>query len=167
MGPSIEDVGKFHDFWPLPPSVGSFFTTIHWQIWQILDPSPLKNANVLNGWSLFACFIKQNYILLSYKITRNALSLNCPFGPKTAQNLLKCHIIKMAHPMTYVYAITLVLCSDWQKGLAVLTHFLKAWQKWMVNFTYFASKNKHLLHRKQGFGLVKVYWARMVNRHGK
>ena len=28
-----------------------FFTAIRWQIWLILDPSPLQNADVLNGWS--------------------------------------------------------------------------------------------------------------------
>ena len=29
-----------------------FFSAIRWQIWPILDPSPLKYADVLNGWSL-------------------------------------------------------------------------------------------------------------------
>ena len=43
---------NFHDFLPLPPSVSSFFTTIQRQIWPIFDPSPLKNADVSNGWSL-------------------------------------------------------------------------------------------------------------------
>ena len=31
-----------------------FFTAIRWQIWLILDPSPLQNADVLNGWSAAA-----------------------------------------------------------------------------------------------------------------
>ena len=44
-------------FDPYPPTVGSFFTTIRRQIWQIFDPSPpLKNADVLNGWSLWVFF---------------------------------------------------------------------------------------------------------------
>ena len=38
----------FHNFWPLPPYCRQFFTTIRRQIWQIFDPSPLKNADVLN-----------------------------------------------------------------------------------------------------------------------
>ena len=29
-----------------------FFSAIRWQIWPIFDPSPLKYADVLNGWSL-------------------------------------------------------------------------------------------------------------------
>ena len=32
----------------LPPYCRQFFTTIRRQIWQIFDPSPLKNADVLN-----------------------------------------------------------------------------------------------------------------------
>ena len=32
----------FRDFQPLPPYRRQFFTTIHRQIWQIFDPSPLK-----------------------------------------------------------------------------------------------------------------------------
>ena len=28
-----------------------FFTAIRQKIWHIFDPSPLKNADVLNGWS--------------------------------------------------------------------------------------------------------------------
>ena len=35
---------KLHNFRPLPPSVGSFFTTIHQQFWPIFDPSPLKKC---------------------------------------------------------------------------------------------------------------------------
>ena len=45
---------NFDGFWPLPPSVGSFFTTIHWLIWSIFDPSSLTSPDVpdvLNGWS--------------------------------------------------------------------------------------------------------------------
>ena len=42
----------FQDFLPLPPYRRQFFTTIRRQIWQIFDPSPLRNADVLNGWSL-------------------------------------------------------------------------------------------------------------------
>ena len=42
----------FHDFLSLPPYRRQFFTTIRRHIWQIFDPSPLKNADVLNGWSL-------------------------------------------------------------------------------------------------------------------
>ena len=34
------------------PLCRHFFNTICWQNWQIFDPSPLENANVLNGWSL-------------------------------------------------------------------------------------------------------------------
>ena len=33
----------FTNFRPLPP--------YRWQIWQIFDPSPLENTDVLNGWS--------------------------------------------------------------------------------------------------------------------
>ena len=42
-GPCIEDVGKFSRFLTPAPSVGSFFTTIPWQI--------LKNTDILHGWS--------------------------------------------------------------------------------------------------------------------
>ena len=38
----------FYKFRPLP----QFFTTIRRQIWQSFDPSTLKNADILNGWSL-------------------------------------------------------------------------------------------------------------------
>ena len=42
---------NFHDFLPLPPPIGSFYATIRRQIWQIFDPSPLKNTEILNAWS--------------------------------------------------------------------------------------------------------------------
>ena len=43
------------NFLTLPLSHRQFFTTIRQQIWPIFDPPPppLKNANVLNGWSLW------------------------------------------------------------------------------------------------------------------
>ena len=41
----LKTSANFHDFWPLPPSAGSFFTTIHRQIGQFLIPSPLKEKN--------------------------------------------------------------------------------------------------------------------------
>ena len=41
----------FMIFYPYPPPVGSFFTTIRQQIGTIFDPSPLEYADVLNGWS--------------------------------------------------------------------------------------------------------------------
>ena len=34
-------------FLPLPPPIGSFYATIRQQIWQICDPSPLKNTEIL------------------------------------------------------------------------------------------------------------------------
>ena len=37
-----------------------FFTTLRRQIWQIFDPSPLENANVLNGWSLMQFLVFLN-----------------------------------------------------------------------------------------------------------
>ena len=45
----------FQVFGPLPPYRRQFFTIIRrqiWQIWQIFDPSPLRHADFLNGWSL-------------------------------------------------------------------------------------------------------------------
>ena len=42
-----------YDPYPLPSAV--FFTTIRRHIWPIFDPSPLKDADVLNGWSLCKC----------------------------------------------------------------------------------------------------------------
>ena len=49
----LEDFGKFSRFLTPTPSRRQFFTTIRRQIWPIFDPSlPLKNADVLNGWSL-------------------------------------------------------------------------------------------------------------------
>ena len=46
-------LANFHNSWPLPSSIGSFFTTIHWQVWQIFKPSPPKKCQrLLNGWSL-------------------------------------------------------------------------------------------------------------------
>ena len=50
-GPSFYDVRKFLRFFIPTPSRRQFFTTIRQQIWPIFDPSPLKNADVLNGWS--------------------------------------------------------------------------------------------------------------------
>ena len=47
-GPSIEDVGIFFNIFDLYPHQSAiFFTTIRRQIWQILDTSTLKNADVL------------------------------------------------------------------------------------------------------------------------
>ena len=40
--------------------------TIHirrWQIWPIFDPYPLKNADVLNGWSLSSFFVESRFFL--------------------------------------------------------------------------------------------------------
>ena len=42
---------KFHDFWPLPPPVGSFLLLSIGKFGKFLTPPPLKNAYVLNGWS--------------------------------------------------------------------------------------------------------------------
>ena len=42
----------FHDFWSLPPPVGSFLLLSIGQFCKFLTPPPLKNADVLNGWSL-------------------------------------------------------------------------------------------------------------------
>ena len=47
QGPSIADVGKFSLSTPLRPH---FFTPTRQQIWQIFDPSTLKNADVLKKW---------------------------------------------------------------------------------------------------------------------
>ena len=41
----LKTLGNFHDFWTL-------LTPLRRQIWRILDPCPLKNADVLNGWPL-------------------------------------------------------------------------------------------------------------------
>ena len=43
---------NFHDFWPLPPSVGSFLLLSVGKFGQFLTPPSLRNADVLNGWSL-------------------------------------------------------------------------------------------------------------------
>ena len=37
---------------PYRPPSAVIFTTIRRHIWPIFDPSPLKDADVLNGWSL-------------------------------------------------------------------------------------------------------------------
>ena len=50
-GASFKTSANFHDFCSLPPSPWQFFTIIRQQIWPIFDPSPLKNADILNGWS--------------------------------------------------------------------------------------------------------------------
>ena len=49
LGPSIKDVGNFSRFLTPTPSRRQFLTTICWQIWPILTPPPLKNANILNA----------------------------------------------------------------------------------------------------------------------
>ena len=42
-GPFIQDIGKFFTiFDPQTPYRWQFFTTIRWQIWQVLDPSPYQ-----------------------------------------------------------------------------------------------------------------------------
>ena len=62
-----------------------FFTAIRRQIWQIFDPSSLKNADVLNGWSQRGKYqyqnkaMKNDFIAL-YQITldlSNILSFYC------------------------------------------------------------------------------------------
>ena len=45
--------------------IGSFYATICQQIWQILDPSPLKNVNALKGW-----FLNSH---LQYKVVKSNL----------------------------------------------------------------------------------------------
>ena len=45
---------NFHNFWPLPP-VGSFLLLIVGIFGQFLTPPPLKDADVLNEWSLCKC----------------------------------------------------------------------------------------------------------------
>ena len=61
----------FHDFRPLPPFPCQFFTTIRHQIWQIFDPSPLKNADVLNGW-----FLAPKYIDIPPNHTQGGVKIN-------------------------------------------------------------------------------------------
>ena len=48
----LKAVGKFSRFLTLTPLRRQFFTTIRRQIWSILTPPPLRNADVLNGWFL-------------------------------------------------------------------------------------------------------------------
>ena len=50
----FETSANFHDFWPLPSSVGSFLLLFIGKYGKFLTPPPLKNADVLNGWSLIA-----------------------------------------------------------------------------------------------------------------
>ena len=53
MGPSILDVGKFSRFFdPYPYPVGTFLLLSVGKFGQFLTPPPLKNADVLNEWSL-------------------------------------------------------------------------------------------------------------------
>ena len=42
---------NFQEYLLLSPPIGSFYATIRQQIWQICDPSPLKNTEILNAWS--------------------------------------------------------------------------------------------------------------------
>ena len=44
----------FHDFLPLAPTVGSFLQLSVSKFGNFLTPTPLKNANVLDGWSLMS-----------------------------------------------------------------------------------------------------------------
>ena len=63
MGPSISDVGKFFMiFDPYPPTVGSFLLLSIGKFGQFLTPPPLKNADVLNGWSLSGNCISGNHV---------------------------------------------------------------------------------------------------------
>ena len=50
----LKTSANFHDFWPLPPSVGSFFLLSVSKFGKFLTPPSLKNADVLNGWSLIS-----------------------------------------------------------------------------------------------------------------
>ena len=45
---------NFSHFWPLPLTVGSFLLLSVGQFGKFLTPPPLKNADILNGWSLTA-----------------------------------------------------------------------------------------------------------------
>ena len=47
---------NFPIFDPSTLPIGIFLLLSILQIWPIYDPSPLKNANVLNGWSLVSLF---------------------------------------------------------------------------------------------------------------
>ena len=48
----------FKIFDPYPPPVGSFLLLSIGKFGQFLTPPPLKNADVLNGWSLF-CILRR------------------------------------------------------------------------------------------------------------
>ena len=48
----LKTSAKFHDFWPIPFSVGRFLLLSVGKFGQFLTTSPLRNADVLNGWSL-------------------------------------------------------------------------------------------------------------------
>ena len=61
--PSVEDVVNFSRFLTLTPLRRQFFNTIHRQIWQILNPSPLQKADVLNGWSLSPRIVLEDHAL--------------------------------------------------------------------------------------------------------
>ena len=51
------DVGRFFTiFDPYPPTVGSFLLLSVGKFGKFLTPSPLSNADVLNGWSLMLNF---------------------------------------------------------------------------------------------------------------
>ena len=64
MGPSIKDVGKFSRFFDTYPfTVGSFLLLSVGKFGKFLTPPFLKNADVLNGWSL--CSI--HYFLIDFK----------------------------------------------------------------------------------------------------
>ena len=42
---------NFHDFWPLPPSVGIFLLLSVGKFGKFLIPPPKKNTEILNAWS--------------------------------------------------------------------------------------------------------------------
>ena len=67
---------------PYPPQSAVCFTNIHRQIWQSLDPSPLQNTDVLNGWSL-----KQNYLTIKGK----------GVARKTPIDLLQCSLVQWVY----------------------------------------------------------------------
>ena len=100
----LKTSANFHYFWPIPLSVGSFLLLSVGKFDKKFDPSPLKIANVLKGWSLCKY---QRPLFISQKL-----------------QLPLCSISKII-PVSKALAKVTAICYCFRRSL----HHLQVW-KW-------------------------------------
>ena len=153
---------NFYNFWTLPPSVSSFFTTICRQIWPIFDPSPLKNADVLNGWSLTYLV----WIHGPWKINENwVLLLCCQTMSKVMKSIstLRSYSCEQCKAFSFFTKNVWMQCSlnaDWggKKRFQVMYTNGKA-RKMTLSLRYFCWKLHFLRNKKLFFWSVNKVWT--------